>query len=108
MLGLRYAHAIAAKAGRSLTVILPSKNHPGEEFKRLHMITTRSSRPLDGVSVRARTRAMYRAQYEAREVSGAERDAWWARALEVWPDYAGYQTKTDRLIPVFVLTRIVV
>jgi hypothetical protein len=24
------------------------------------------------------------------------------------PDYAGYQTKTDRLIPVFVLTRIVV
>jgi len=42
--------------------------------------------------------------YEAREVSGAERDEWWARALEVWPAYAGYQTKTDRLIPVFVLT----
>lgn len=46
--------------------------------------------------------------FEAREVTGAERDLWWARALEVWPAYAGYQKKTDRLIPVFVLTRIVV
>ncbi len=41
--------------------------------------------------------------YVARELSGAERDEWWARANEVWPAYAGYQTKTDRLIPVFVL-----
>ncbi|MBX9244025.1 nitroreductase family deazaflavin-dependent oxidoreductase [Actinotalea ferrariae] len=42
--------------------------------------------------------------YQAHEASGEERDAWWARAVEVWPDYAEYQTKTDRLIPVFVLT----
>jgi F420H(2)-dependent quinone reductase len=41
--------------------------------------------------------------YRAREVSGDERTRWWARALEVWPDYAEYQTKTDREIPVFVL-----
>ena len=39
----------------------------------------------------------------AREVHGEERDEWWARAVEVWPDYAGYQQKTDRVIPVFVL-----
>ncbi|MFD0396531.1 nitroreductase family deazaflavin-dependent oxidoreductase [Kitasatospora sp. NPDC127121] len=39
----------------------------------------------------------------AREVEGAERELWWARAVEVWPDYAAYQTKTDRVIPVFVL-----
>jgi deazaflavin-dependent oxidoreductase (nitroreductase family) len=39
----------------------------------------------------------------ARELDGAERDLWWSRALEVWPDYAEYQTKTDRVIPVFVL-----
>ena len=25
------------------------------------------------------------------------------RAVETWPDYATYQTKTDRQIPVFVL-----
>lgn len=43
--------------------------------------------------------------YLAREVSGDERDEWWARSVEVWPDYATYQTKTERLIPVFVLTR---
>ncbi len=28
----------------------------------------------------------------------------WQRAVAVWPDYASYQTKTDRQIPVFVLT----
>jgi deazaflavin-dependent oxidoreductase (nitroreductase family) len=39
----------------------------------------------------------------AREVSGEEKAAWWARAVEAWPDYAEYQTKTDRQIPVFVL-----
>ncbi|GAA4157187.1 F420H(2)-dependent quinone reductase [Gryllotalpicola daejeonensis] len=43
--------------------------------------------------------------YVARELpDGPERDAWWARAVEAWPDYAEYQKKTDRLIPVFVLT----
>lgn len=41
--------------------------------------------------------------YRARQASGAERDEWWARANEVWPDYAAYQQKTDRVIPVFVL-----
>jgi F420H(2)-dependent quinone reductase len=41
--------------------------------------------------------------YTAREVSGEERALWWQRALEVWPDYAEYQAKTERVIPVFVL-----
>jgi deazaflavin-dependent oxidoreductase (nitroreductase family) len=41
--------------------------------------------------------------YTAREASGDERDVWWQRAVEVWPDYASYQTKTDRQIPVFIL-----
>ena len=41
--------------------------------------------------------------YVARELSGEEREQWWDRAIEVWPDYAEYQTKTDRQIPVFVL-----
>ena len=42
--------------------------------------------------------------YDAREVFGDEKAAWWERAVQVWPDYAGYQEKTDRQIPVFVLT----
>ena len=41
--------------------------------------------------------------YTARVTVGEERALWWERALEVWPDYANYQTKTDRQIPVFVL-----
>ena len=39
----------------------------------------------------------------AREVSGEEREHWWKLAVEAYPPYAEYQTKTDRLIPVFVL-----
>jgi F420H(2)-dependent quinone reductase len=44
--------------------------------------------------------------YEAREVFDDEKAAWWERAVAAWPDYANYQTKTDRQIPVFVLTPI--
>ncbi len=43
--------------------------------------------------------------YEAREVFGDEKAVWWERAVEAWPDYANYQKKTHRQIPVFVLTR---
>lgn len=41
--------------------------------------------------------------FTARELAGDERRQWWERAVAVWPDYADYQTKTDRQIPVFVL-----
>jgi deazaflavin-dependent oxidoreductase (nitroreductase family) len=41
--------------------------------------------------------------FVARELDGEERDLWWARSVEAWPDYAEYQTKTERIIPVFVL-----
>lgn len=41
--------------------------------------------------------------YTAREVTGDEKVLWWERAVATWPDYATYQTKTDRRIPVFVL-----
>jgi deazaflavin-dependent oxidoreductase (nitroreductase family) len=39
----------------------------------------------------------------AREVTGEEKSQWWERAVAAWPDYANYQTRTDREIPVFVL-----
>jgi deazaflavin-dependent oxidoreductase (nitroreductase family) len=42
-------------------------------------------------------------EYDARELSGAERSEWWDRGVEAYPPYAEYQTKTDRLIPVFLL-----
>lgn len=37
-----------------------------------------------------------------REVDGAERDAWWERAVAVFPTYADYEAKTARRIPVLV------
>ena len=40
--------------------------------------------------------------YTVRELSGDERTAWWDRAVEAFPNYADYQRKTDREIPVFV------
>ncbi len=42
-------------------------------------------------------------RYTAREVTGDEKAIWWERAVAAYPDYADYQRKTDRQIPVFVL-----
>jgi len=42
-------------------------------------------------------------EYVAREVEGDEKAVWWERAVDAWPDYAKYQTRTERQIPVFVL-----
>jgi len=39
----------------------------------------------------------------AREVTGDEYALWWKRAVDAYPPYAEYQTKTSRTIPVFVL-----
>jgi deazaflavin-dependent oxidoreductase (nitroreductase family) len=44
--------------------------------------------------------------YVARELEGTERETWWTRAVEAYPPYADYQTRTDRLIPIFLLTRV--
>ncbi|MGE4009768.1 nitroreductase/quinone reductase family protein, partial [Pseudonocardia sp.] len=37
------------------------------------------------------------------EVDGPERAQWWERSVAAFPNYAEYQTKTARRIPVFVL-----
>jgi F420H(2)-dependent quinone reductase len=40
-----------------------------------------------------------------REIHGAEKKAWWDRAVAAYPPYADYQAKTEREIPVFIATR---
>lgn len=40
--------------------------------------------------------------FVVREVSGDERTEWWARSVAVFPTYAEYQEKTERVIPVLV------
>src|SRR5271165_2073824 len=42
--------------------------------------------------------------YQAREVHGEEYAVWFERAVAAWPDYAEYQKKTTRTMPIFVLT----
>jgi F420H(2)-dependent quinone reductase len=38
-----------------------------------------------------------------RELEGEERAQWWRRAVEAFPPYAEYQTRTDRVIPLLLL-----
>ena len=42
---------------------------------------------------------------DVREITGAEKEEWWARAVQAYPPYLEYQAKTERLIPVFLATR---
>ena len=42
-------------------------------------------------------------ELRARTALPEERKLWWPRAVEAWPPYAEYQTKTDREIPVVIL-----
>lgn len=46
-----------------------------------------------------------RGDYDVRELEpGAEHDTWWERAVAAYPPYAEYQQKTERVIPLFLLT----
>ena len=40
-----------------------------------------------------------------REITGEERAAWWERCVAAFPNYAEYQQKTERIIPVLIATR---
>ncbi len=44
-----------------------------------------------------------RTDHLARELAGDERELWWERAVAAFPNYAEYQQRTERLIPVFLL-----
>ena len=39
---------------------------------------------------------------DIRKIDGAERAEWWERAVAAFPPYAGYQAKTERVIPVYI------
>ncbi len=43
--------------------------------------------------------------YVVRQVEGEERARWWERSVAVFPTYAQYAEKTERVIPVFVAER---
>jgi deazaflavin-dependent oxidoreductase (nitroreductase family) len=43
--------------------------------------------------------------YTVRELDDDERAPWWERAVAAYPDYADYQQRTTRRIPVLLLER---
>jgi deazaflavin-dependent oxidoreductase (nitroreductase family) len=40
-----------------------------------------------------------------RQATGDERAEWWGRAVAAFPNYAEYQAKTERQIPVFIAAK---
>lgn len=42
---------------------------------------------------------------DLREVDGDERATWWERCVAAFPNYAQYQERTERRIPVFIARR---
>ena len=44
--------------------------------------------------------------YRARLLEGAEREDWWAYAVQTWSTYGKYQQKTERQIPIFLLEEV--
>jgi hypothetical protein len=65
--------------------------------------------PCSGSS-RCRTERYWRtscstlAHVDVRLLDGEERAIWWERAVAAYPDYADYQSRADRVIPVFLAT----
>jgi anti-sigma factor RsiW len=61
-------------------------------------------------SSRCRTKRHWRtscstlAQVDVRLLDGEESAIWWERAVAAYPDYADYQSLTDRVIPVLLAT----
>ncbi len=92
--GLRKTALMRVEHGGSYAVIASKGGAPDEPKWAGNMRKNATVELQDGATKR---------DYLAREVEGDERDQWWARAVEVWPDYAEYQKKTERLIAVFVL-----
>lgn len=45
-----------------------------------------------------------KSDFTSREVHGDEKQLWWERAVAAYPEYAEYKEKTEREIPVFVLS----
>lgn len=98
---------IGAKSGKKRLVPLMRVEHQGSYA----MIASKGGAPEHPAwyaNVRANPEVTLQdgtavANYTVREVDGAEREEWWARAVEAYPPYAEYQEKTDRLIPVLVV-----
>ena len=101
---------VGAKSGKIRKTPLMRVEHDGE-YAIVASLGGAPKNPVWYYNVKANPRVELQdgpvtKDYEAREVFGDEKAPWWERAVAAWPDYANYQKKTDRPIPVFVLTPI--
>lgn len=99
---------IGAKTGKIRKTPLMRVEHDGE-YAVVASLGGAPKNPVWYYNIKANPRVELQdgpdsGDYEAREVFGEEKALWWERAVAAWPDYDDYQKKTDRQIPVFVLT----
>jgi deazaflavin-dependent oxidoreductase (nitroreductase family) len=100
--------SVGAKTGKLRKTPLMRVEHDGE-YAIVASLGGAPKNPVWYYNVKANPRVELQdgpntGDYEAREVFGDEKAPWWERAVAAWPDYANYQKKTDRQIPVFVLS----
>lgn len=91
---VRKSPVVRVNAGERYAVLGSMGGAPKDPSWVLNIRTHPSVTLQDGPEVR---------DYVARELDGDERTEWWSKATEVWPAYNEYQSKTDRVIPVFLL-----
>jgi F420H(2)-dependent quinone reductase len=102
--------SVGAKTGKLRKTALMRVEHDGEYL----VVASRGGAPQNPVwvyNLRAHPQVELqdgaeRHDYRAVELAGDERAVWWERAVAAFPNYADYQLKTERLIPIFKLTRL--
>ncbi|WP_433334963.1 nitroreductase/quinone reductase family protein [Spirillospora sp. CA-294931] len=91
---LRKTPVMRVKHGHRYAVVASKGGEPTNPHWYASLVTEPFVAIQDGTITR---------QYRARELSGDEKELWWHRAVEAYPDFAEYQRRTERQIPVFVL-----
>ena len=91
---LRKSPLVRVADGDRYVVIASMGGAPSHPAWYLNLVANTDVQLQDGASV---------LEMRARVSTGDERSRMWDLAVEQWPDYAEYQKKTDREIPVVVL-----
>jgi F420H(2)-dependent quinone reductase len=102
--------SVGARTGKLRKTALMRVEHDGEYL----VVASRGGAPENPVWVYNLRKSPHvelqdgaeKHDYAAQELEGDERAQWWDRAVEAFPNYAEYQLKTDRVIPIFKLARI--
>ena len=87
---------IYGMAGEHPMVVASKGGHPDHPAWYLNL----RDNPTVGVQIRGD-----RFDATARDATPAERPELWQQMTEIWPDYDGYQQRTDREIPIVILER---